>query len=202
MKLPEIFLGMAYRLTWIALLGLGMPVRADILAGNTPENPLEPAVYSNGCGGDTGVQLISDLVSWLFNTQAFQDSDDNLLAPIYRVNFQPACDLHDAGYAGGVVFDRINGGVVDYRNWGRKQVDDKFLADLQTLCRREVPLREYGPLEWGTKGVALQKCLGQGGALSFGAERYYNTVRQFGADFFDADPATPGKQKSGPRPND
>jgi hypothetical protein len=188
-------------LTALAVMFGSWGVLADTLLGNTPQRPLEPTAYSNGCGGDTGIGAVSDVVSWFFDTQSYVDSHLNPLAPTPKANFRPACDLHDAGYSGGVVFDRINGGVVDFRNWSRKQVDDKFLADLKTICTREIPVRDYALTEAGTKGVARNKCLNRGGPASFGALSYYDAVRRLGGSFFDADPATPGLQRVGSRPN-
>ena len=179
---------------------------ADTLPGNTPSNPVVATAYSNGCGGDTGVGAVSSLLNWFLDTARYADSWYNPLAPTYTANFRAACDVHDAGYAGGIVYDSINGGVVDFRTWTRKQVDDKFLADLRTLCVRQIPLVNYKWWQPGTRGVARAKCQGSGtfnlaGLYYKGAVDYYDGVRSFGGSFFDADPATPGVQATGTRAN-
>src|SRR5205823_4337078 len=100
------------------------------------------------------------------------------------------CDLHDAGYAGAVVRDRLHGGrVVDFRGWTRKQVDEKFLADMQSLCKRYIP---------ASAPTALANCMSTGGNVSVGAKSRYNFVRCWGNRFFDADP----RSGTGPREND
>ncbi|ADV68309.1 hypothetical protein [Deinococcus maricopensis] len=186
-------------LTTLALSGLA---HADLNPNNTPDTPFEATAYSNGCGGDTGIGAISSLVNYFADTQSYVDSWTNALAPTRGVNFRPACDLHDAGYAGGIVYDRINGGVIDFRSWSRLQVDEKFRNDLQTLCRQQVPTPSYKWYQPGTQGVAREKCLNRGfGLTSWGALSYFDIVRSVGAPFFDADPFTPGTQSSGPRAN-
>jgi hypothetical protein len=194
----------------VALTALGgvaaVPAGADTVPGNTPSNPVEATAYSNGCGGDTGIGAVTSLLNWFLDTARYKDSWYNPLAPTYTADFRAACDLHDAGYDGGIVFDRINGGVVDFRTWSRAAVDAKFLADLRTLCARQIPLVSYRWWQPGTTGVARAKCQGSGsfnlaGVYYKGAEDYYGAVRSLGDGFFDADPAVPGRQSSGPRAN-
>ena len=46
--------------------------------------------------------------------------------------------MHDSGYDGGIVFDPINGGVVDTRALSRRTIDDRFYNDLITSCNRQI----------------------------------------------------------------
>jgi hypothetical protein len=129
------------------------------------------------------------------NTSAYKNSNTiqrRIKQRSYPVNFVEACKLHDAGYAGAVVRDVINGGIVDFRRWTRKQVDDKFLEDMRILCTRQIPAKAK---------IALANCRGRGGKFSFGAESRYNFVRFWGDDFFDADLTQDGAQEEGDRLN-
>lgn len=193
-------------LVTVLALALAAPASADMRPGNDVDHPLPPSVYSNGCGGQTGIGPVTTLLNWFLDTARYKDSWYNPLAPTFVVDFRAACDLHDAGHEGGVVSDPINGGVVDFRTWSRRQVDDKFLADLQTLCSAQVPIVDYRWYEPGTSGVALEKCRGFGtfnlaGFLYKGAGEYHAVVRRLGGLFFDAEPAVPGLQRAGPRSN-
>ena len=156
-----------------------------------PAQPVPIASVSNGCGGAGWDSLVA-AQNYLGNTSVYANSNINPLARRYKVNFVQACNLHDAGYSGAVVRDPINGGVVDFRNWSRQQVDKKFLDDMRLLCRRHIPARA---------AIALRNCLGRGGNASFGAESRFNFVRRWGKHFFDADPTQPGAQRTGLRAN-
>lgn len=147
---------------------------------------------ANGCGGGEWASLLA-VQNYLGNTSKFADSNVNPLARTYPVNFKDACDLHDAGYSGAVVRDKLTGLVVDFRTWSRKRVDDKFLADMQYLCKRQLP---------GTAFTAIKNCMSTGGNFSVGAKSRYNVVRCWGNLLFDADPTKPGRQSTGPRHND
>lgn len=135
---------------------------------------------SNNCGGDWG-----EVGRWaqnaMGNKSTFTDPDTGRS---FTVDFSDACDLHDAGYGGYTVVDRINGGTVDYHNWSRERVDKKFQKDMQELCRQQIP---------PSAKRALLRCIG-GGAR-------YQTVRKIGWVFFDANLRKPGDQKEGPRDN-
>jgi len=61
------------------------------------------------------------------------------IAGIRAVSFADACNLHDTGYSGAIVVDKIRGGIKDFRTWTRKQVDAKFHADMRFLCRQQIP---------------------------------------------------------------
>jgi hypothetical protein len=176
-------------------------VRADLLAGNTPSNPFAASQYSNGCGGKVN-GFISSVSNFLLDKQSFVDSYLNPAAPSFTVDFRPACDLHDAGYAGGIVKNAFkNNTVIDYRTWSRKQIDDQFLENLKAICVQQIPIKSYGTLEAGTEGVARKKCLGEA-VTAFSATQYYDTVRKFGESYFDADPIKTGIQRTGTRKND
>jgi hypothetical protein len=150
------------------------------------------STVANGCGGAGWASVVAPQ-NYLGNTSKYANSNRNPLARTYTVNFKDACDLHDAGYSGAVVRDKINGGmIVDYRNWSRKRVDAKFLDDMRRLCTRQIPATAF---------IALRNCKASGGNASFGAESRFDFVREFGQRFFDADLSRPGTQRRGPRAN-
>jgi hypothetical protein len=150
---------------------------------------------SNGCGGGDW-RLIVKVQNFLGNTSTYWNSRDSLvydpLAKSHTVDFVDACNLHDAGYAGAIVRDKLRGGIKDFRSWTRKQVDKKFLADMRFLCQRQIP--DEAP-------YALKNCRGRGGNASWGAESRYRFVRKHGYRFFDADLDEPGTQRTGSRAN-
>lgn len=156
--------------------------------------PLE--TVSNGCGG-AGWRALEKAQNYLGNTSTYWNSRDGLLydplARSHSVAFTDACNLHDAGYAGAVVRDKLRGGIKDFRRWSRRQVDKKFLADMRFLCERQIPKSAV---------YALRNCRGTGGNVSFGAESRHNFVRSQGYRFFDADLTQPGAQRTGSRAND
>ncbi|MEX2049186.1 MAG: hypothetical protein WEB90_06385, partial [Gemmatimonadota bacterium] len=173
-------------------------VRAEDAAGNrSAGSPKSSCAWikflvpikrvSNGCGGE-GWDIVVKVENYLGNTHTYGDSWFNPLAKTYTVNFKKACDLHDAGYGGQMVYDTINKRSIDYRRWSRKAVDKKFLADMLKLCNRQIPARAK---------YARQKCKSTGGALSFGAHSAYSIVRDWGHLFFDADLTLHGVQKAG-----
>lgn len=159
----------------------------------TPETvPIE--TVSNGCGG-AGWDSLVKVQNWLGNTSTYHNSNDNYNIAVrgFTVDFEDACNLHDAGYAGAVVKDKLRGGIKDFRRWTRLQVDQKFLADMRLLCEQEIPR---------SKSIALANCRSTGGNFSIGAESRYNFVRCWGDRFFDADLSRPGTQRTGLRAND
>ncbi|HET7567963.1 MAG TPA: hypothetical protein VFJ91_08230 [Gaiellaceae bacterium] len=143
---------------------------------------------SNGCGGAGWEQWVK-AQNLLLNTSRYSDAKTG---KTYRVGFKAACDLHDAGYGGFAVRDAINGGTVDFRTWSRPQVDRKFLRDMQTLCRRQIPAEARD---------ALAKCLGENRSVSISAQDRYDAVAKVGYRFFDADLTKPDTQRSGARRN-
>lgn len=144
---------------------------------------------SNGCGGE-GWETVVTAENLIGNSSTFKDSNVNPLAKSYTVSFVAACNLHDAGYAGVMVADAINGGTVDFRTWSRSRVDGKFLADMRLLCDRQIP---------ATATTARANCRARGGLLSIGAKSRFDLVRTVGIAFFDADLTRPGTQKGGAR---
>jgi len=130
---------------------------------------------------------------YLGNTSVYRNSNVNPLARKYTVNLVEACNLHDAGYTGSIAVDKLRGGVKDFRKWTRRQVDDKFLADMRLICTRTIP---------ENAAVGRRNCQGTGGNASFGAVSRYNFVRRWGGLSFDADLSRPGSQQHGPRAND
>ena len=155
------------------------------------------ARVSNGCGGE-GWDTQVWVENYFGNEHTYKDSSINPAAKSYVVNFKKARDLHDAGYGGMTVYDRLNNRTIDFRTWSRKAVDDKFWRDMKRLCDDQIHAQEP-PGETAT--VALTKCKSTGGAASIGSEWLYNKVRYWGSHFFDADLTRPGHQVSGERDN-
>ncbi len=151
--------------------------QASITVKKLSQVPLKSV--SNGCGP-------ASLSNNFTNLSTFADNAGNS----FTVNFRPACDLHDAGYAGAIIVDTLNTPrhVVNFRNWTRKEVDTKFLKDLQLICRRTISTRTPN---------LLRKCL----RSPKGASGGYTIVRLDGNRHFDADPGRKGLQPSGPRAN-
>jgi hypothetical protein len=148
--------------------------------------PIE--TVSNGCGG-AGWDSLVKLQNYLGNTSKFSISNINPVAGVYTVNFKAACDLHDAGYTGAVVRDRLHGNrIVDFRKLTRAQIDLKFLADMQLLCKRYIP---------ASAPTARKNCMSTGGNASVGAMSRFDFVRCWGNLFFNANPPN-----AGPRRND
>lgn len=140
----------------------GEPTLPDALV------PIESV--SNGCGGGKA----SLQGSWR-DTSVYLDTNDPF-GKRYPVNFREACNLHDAGYSGAKVRDVLHGGkIVDFFEWTRERVDEKFLEDMQMLCRQKISALAPG---------ALADCRGTGGKTSLGARTRYNLVRDVGDLFW------------------
>jgi len=162
-----------------------------------PLSPVDPSTVSNGCGAKGKWQGIENIFG---DTMIIPAATGKLR---FTINVRPACDLHDAGYAGIVVYDTItgNGATRDYRALSRSQVDSMFRDDIRTLCDKAIT----NPV---LHAVALTRCKGLGvlwtlsGVPGHGAEDYYQLVRNKGGPHFDQDPTTSGIQHSGPRIND
>ena len=153
---------------------LASPANADTRSDNPPWAPVPASYYANGCSVP-GPNVLLD-------QQVFPDPSPWWFFPVY---FRMACDLHDAGYDGGIVFDPIFGGIVDTRGISRADIDWRFFSDLITMCNRQIP--------WYAV-VAMTSCHTIAGT-------YYAAVRVAGVSRFDADPALPGVQRSGTRLN-
>jgi hypothetical protein len=157
--------------------GVAGTASADTLPGNTAI-PFPAAAYGNGCS-EPGFNLLLD------HSPPLVDPSPWAAPWVFIVNFRPACDMHDAGYDGGIVFDSINGGVVDTRTQSRLTIDNRFYNDLITSCNQQIG--------WNAPAARAQ-CYPI-------AATYYAAVRAAGWAMFDANPAVPGTQLTGPRPN-
>ena len=73
---------------------LASPANADTWSDNPPWAPVPASYYANGCSVP-GPNVLLD-------QQVFPDPSPWWFFPVY---FRMACDLHDAGYDGGIVFD-------------------------------------------------------------------------------------------------
>lgn len=128
---------------------------------------------SNGCGAAWG-QVVEDTLNWIGDTRTYGNT---------TVNIRPACNQHDAGYAGVAVAGIRTKKVTDYRTWSREQVDQKFYDDIMKQCRQALS----GPANAGF----LKQCQQD-------AYIYVGLVRQFGQPAFDADVTVPGVQSTMP----
>jgi len=140
------------------------PERSPALPG-----AVDIAAVSNGCGGGKHFIGVQNYVG--------DTSVSELQQPLGHALYGhfPACNLHDAGYSGALVWDNINGRWVDSFSMTKKQVDDQFLTDLLTLCQDQI---KNAP-------VALSDCEHTGGktALFAGAVTYYNWVVKHGEGY-------------------
>lgn len=128
---------------------------------------------SNGCGTSEYGTAVADVLNWFADMRTYRGVD---------VYLRPACNMHDAGYAGVTVGDPIRGDYVDFRGWTRAAVDEKFVDDLRALCRRT--LKNNKP--------ALSDCYFEASI------KYLQLVRKAGVGAFDADVTRPGVQTSTP----
>lgn len=132
---------------------------------------------SNGCGG-AGWNTIVAIQNAFGNTSTYTDP---VTGKRYTVNFERACNLHDAGYGGHTVRDELHGEkTVDFQRWTRLQVDNKFRSDMTLICAQRIK----------DSTAALAACE---------TNYRYSIVRDFGWLFFDADLTKPGIQRNGPR---
>ena len=147
----------------VGLVGLmlGASAPAPAYPPNTKEAPFHDALValeavSNGCGPGRAASSRprpADVSSY----------------GRFKVNFRPACDLHDAGYAGAAVADPINGGYVDSFDWTREQVDAKLLADERKLCGEQISSGHSDAQR------ALKMCVGD--------TRSFRAARKLGGQF-------------------
>ena len=131
--------------------------------------PIE--TVSNGCGGGpAGTEAKYGDDSDFVNSEIpFADLGSWERAKKYHVNFREACKLHDAGYSHAKVRDDLNGGViVDFFNWTKAEVDNKFLKDMIKICDEQIPKEAT---------VALNNCKHNGGFHTVsGAQTRYDIV--------------------------
>ena len=114
---------------------------------------------ADGCGQEGSV--------FRAHEQTYENDDGETI----NVDFNEACNLHDAAYSGALVWDSINGRFVDFSKpvWTKKEINEEFKKNLQRLCFRKFS----GKGEKWEK--ALLQCLtsddvrkgGTWGALSF-----------------------------------
>ncbi len=147
------------------------------------EVPIE--AVANGCGADWG-PWYTKVQNWFLDKQYY---GGNL------VYVRPACNLHDAGYAGATVRDPYLKKLVDYRTWTRAQVDAKFYRDIRSQCVVWLNNPKGKPyLARCMHGVSLNQVLAIVGYRYGGALAYYQGVRRFGHDAFDTNPTIAGVQ--------
>ena len=72
-------------------------------------------------------QIVEDTLNWIGDTRIYGGT---------TVSIRPACNQHDAGYAGVAVAGLRTTKVTDYRTWSREQVDQKFYDDIMKQCRQ------------------------------------------------------------------
>ncbi len=153
-------------------------VRTDALV------PIESV--SNGCGGG-----VASMEPRFGDRSTYLNSNDPA-GQTFVVDFRDACNLHDAGYSGAKVRDKLNGRTIDFFTWTRQEVDEKFLDDMRNLCEKAIPA-------WAK--TALADCKANGGKTSFGAESRYDVVRRFGGLFYNDRPNLSGKWFSPDNPS-
>lgn len=170
--------GLAVAAVLLAASGPGSAVGAasraapPSLKAKPPPPPgfIELAAVSNGCGG--GVASSDPRYG---DTSSYRDS----ITPgdIYTVNFREACNLHDAGYSGALVWDPFEGRYIDFSEpqWTQEKIDEKFLRDMRTLCDRQIP---------AGKDNALEACKGLNGTQGVSAYGRYLFVRASGGLFY------------------
>jgi hypothetical protein len=133
-----------------ALFAARAGARSEGIAPNPPKFKLLPdkrppgwvAIESvaNGCGpGKASAEPSPADASQFSNLDSLNPIDRAFEA--VEVNFRAACELHDAGYSGALVWDKINGQFIDFRDakWTRAAVDQKFKEDMEKLCVEQVP---------------------------------------------------------------
>ena len=143
----------------------------DLQAFLESASPVDPSMHSNGCGPSwlPGFPL-------LINEQRFTGKDTHSkLKVMFKVNFKPACDLHDTGYAGLFVLDRFGAtptSSVDFSTWSKESIDRKFYYDLCKICDQLIP---------ESNNDARKKCKSH----NLGALAYYWAVKVAGRTTFD-----------------
>jgi len=144
---------------------------------------------SNGCGGAQWGPFWENVQNFFLNSQTYGD---------FKASFRDACNAHDAGYGGFTITDPITDRPTGFRTWTRSRVDDKFRADIQRLCSHYI----RGNTQKAR--VARDACkFGPHLSLSVpftdtaGATAYYEGVRAYAKEAFDADLMAPGTQDFG-----
>ena len=157
---------------------------------------------SNGCGTDAW----GPSAEWLQNSLG-----DERRYGSTTVTVRPACNVHDAAYAGVTVEDPFSGRVVDFREWSRADVDRKFMDDVRTICRKALNTpKERADRTRCMNGIALadlkiMALLPAGiavGMSQIGALTYYQAVSTHGGVGYDWDASVPGAQQAMPSSTD
>lgn len=144
---------------------------------------------SNGCGGAQWGPFWEKVQNFFLDSQTYRG---------FKVSFRDACNAHDAGYGGFTVDDPITHRNTDFRTWTRSRVDAKFRADIQHLCSGAIRGN-------GQKARMARDACRFGPHLSLslpftdtaGATAYFEGVRAYAHDAFDADLMAPGTQDFG-----
>ncbi len=129
---------------------------------------------SNGCGGSQWGEIGAEMQNWIADLNHFGN---------VPVDMRPACNQHDAAYAGVTIAGMRTKKLTNYRKWSREDIDTKFGQDLRSRCDRFLK----GP----KLKAAHRRCLRH-------TVVYLGLVREYGDDVYDADVTSPGTQRSAP----
>ncbi|MDO8307757.1 MAG: hypothetical protein Q7V58_05280 [Actinomycetota bacterium] len=139
---------------------------------------------ANGCGGAQWGEWAAMVQNWLLDSQEYHG---------WKVEFRTACNQHDAGYAGITVKDPFrNGGIIDFREWTRSEVDSKFKDDLAALCRKWLKPAHLTAAQMDQCEEGPQLALVPGATP--GAATYFEGVRAYARAAFDTNPTLQGVQ--------
>lgn len=167
---PNVQYASAYNLT--NLIFTKTPCAVKTVWPPLPSALVSIESVSNGCGGgDAGTDYkYGDDSAFVDSDIPFADNVQWRKAFKYPVNFRPACMQHDAAYSHAKVKEMaLNGGkVIDYFNWTKEKIDDKFLKDMIKICDASIPK---------SAKIALNNCKNNGGFHTVsGAKTRYNIV--------------------------
>lgn len=141
------------------------------------------ARVANGCGGAQWGSFWASVQNWFLDSRKYGG---------YTVYFRMACNLHDAGYSGATVADPFSGKIIDFRTWSRLRVDNKFYDDIGTLCSKYLYNAAARKYLWRCqRGMPMDTVAG---VVQPGALAYYQGVRSYAEDAYDADATVPGTQ--------
>jgi hypothetical protein len=121
---------------------------------------------SDGCGQEGSL--------FRAHEQTYESDDGQTLT----VDFNEACNLHDAAYSGAYVWDNINGRFVDFSKpvWTKREINEEFKKNLQRLCFRKFSGTDS---RWEK---ALLQCLTSNDVrkgATWGALSFYDIVNSF-----------------------
>ena len=138
-----------------------------------PDGRVDILDVSNGCGPGEPSESDStrDKVSFV---------DESVT---YTTDFRLACLVHDAGYSGAMVINPMTRELFEPFTMTKKDIDDLFLTDMQTLCQSQVSaqakLRGVPQEDW----PSLVKRCADGSAA-----RYHGLVSGFGSSAWEQRP--------------